>query len=76
MLPTVGRVDLDSVRLMGVSEIADRLKLSRDRAGQIAAHRDFPAPRWRLRMGQVWLAQDVDAWVAANRPHLNEPDET
>jgi hypothetical protein len=29
----------------------------------------------RLKMGQVWLAQDVDAWVAEHRPHLDEPDE-
>lgn len=73
--PSVRGVDWDSVRLMGVSEIAERLQLGRDRAREIAARRDFPAPRWRLTMGQVWLADDVDAWVAANRPHLDQPDE-
>src|SRR6185369_12671080 len=71
VLPTVSRVDLDSIRLMGVAEIAERLQLSRDRAGKIATRRDFPAPRWRLRMGQVWLADDVDAWVSEHRPHLD-----
>lgn len=75
MIPSVAPMDWDSVRLMGVSEIAERLQLSRDRAGELAGRRDFPAPRWRLKMGQVWLADDVDAWVAANRPHLDEADE-
>jgi prophage regulatory protein len=72
---SVGRVDKEDIRLMGMAEIADRLKLGRDRANVLANRRDFPLPIARLKMGQVWLAGDVDAWVREHRPHLDEPDE-
>jgi predicted DNA-binding transcriptional regulator AlpA len=60
---------------MGMAEIAERLKLSRERASQLANRRDFPEPIARLKMGQVWLADDVDRWVAEHRPHLDQPDD-
>jgi predicted DNA-binding transcriptional regulator AlpA len=60
---------------MGIAEIAARLRLSRERASQLANRRDFPEPIARLKMGQVWLASDVDRWVAEHRPHLDEPDD-
>lgn len=61
--------------LMGTSEIRQRLRISRERAYQLVNRRDFPAPVQRLAMGQVWLAEDVEAWIRVNRPHLDDPDE-
>lgn len=60
---------------MGASEIQERLKISRERTYQLVNRRDFPAPRWRLKMGQIWLRDDVEAWIKVNRPHLDDPDE-
>jgi prophage regulatory protein len=72
---TVPAVDTGKIRLMGMAEIAERLRLSRERASQLANRRDFPEPVARLKMGQVWLADDVDAWVRQYRPHLDEPED-
>lgn len=58
-----------------MAEIAERLRLSRERASQIANGRDFPPPVAKLKMGHVWLADDVDAWVREFRPWLDQPDE-
>ena len=74
-LHSVSRVDREDIRLLGMWELAERLKLGRERANQLAQRRDFPLPIAKLRMGQVWLASDVDAWVAEHRPHLDQPDE-
>ena len=68
-------VHLADVKLMGAAEIAARLRVVRQRAYQLTARRDFPPPRWELAMGQIWLATDVEAWIAEKRPHLNEPDD-
>lgn len=63
------------IRPMGVAEIADRLGVSRQRAGQIVDSVASGFPRgWRLRMGHVWLSLDVEEWITAHRPHLNDPD--
>jgi prophage regulatory protein len=62
-------------RVMGAAEIADRLRVTRQRAYQITSRRDFPEPIAHLAMGQVWDTEDVEAWIAERRPELNEPDE-
>lgn len=63
-------------RLMGAAEIAKRLGgLSRERVYQITQRRNFPEPYAKLTMGFVWLATDVEAWVAEHRPELSQPDE-
>lgn len=61
--------------LMGANEIRLRLRLSRERTYQLVNRRDFPPPIATLAMGQVWLKEDVEAWIAVHRPHLNEPDD-
>lgn len=63
---------------MGTAEIAERLSVTPARVNQITDSRKlaFPAPLQRLRMGQVWLAQDVEAWIAEHRPQLAEDPET
>lgn len=62
---------------MGTAEIADRLGVTPARVNQITDSKklEFPAPLARLRMGQVWLAQDVEAWIRENRPALAEDPE-
>lgn len=69
------RTFVERVEIMGAYEIQQRLGYSRSRTYQLVNRRDFPAPTWTLKMGQVWLADDVEAWIKANRPHLDEPDE-
>lgn len=60
---------------MGAAEIAERLGVGRSRAYQIVGRRDFPEPYQVLRMGQVWLADDVEAWVKLRRKHLDDGDQ-
>jgi prophage regulatory protein len=62
-------------RLYGTAEIADRLGVSRQRAYIISRTKDFPDPYETLEMGSVWLREDVERWIAAHRPELNEPDD-
>lgn len=64
-----------SVKLMGVWEIAQRLGVGRQRAGIIAKQKGFPDPLARLRMGQVWDGDQVEAWIAEHRPELAEEPE-
>ena len=54
---------------MGVSEIAERLGVSKKRADQIVTQKSFPDGR-RLKMGTAWSTADVEAWIARYRPHL------
>jgi predicted DNA-binding transcriptional regulator AlpA len=60
---------------MGAAEIGARLRISRQRTYQLINRRNFPEPIAVLAMGQVWLAEDVEAWIKENRPHLDEEDE-
>lgn len=65
------------IRLMGTAEIAERLGVTPARVNQLtdSVRRGFPRPLARLKMGQVWLAQDVEAWIAEHRPGLAEDPE-
>jgi prophage regulatory protein len=60
---------------MGAAEIQERLRMSRQRTYILINRRDFPAPKWMLKMGQVWDAEDVEAWIKVHRPHLDDPDD-
>lgn len=51
---------------MGVSEIAERIGVSKKRADQIVKEKGFPAGR-RLKMGTAWSTEDVEAWIAKHR---------
>ncbi|MEV4642916.1 DNA-binding protein [Actinoplanes sp. NPDC049548] len=55
------------VRLMGAHEIRIRLGVTRQRTYQITSQLDFPRPVADLAQGKVWLAEDVEAWIAAHR---------
>ncbi len=67
--------EIEDVRLMGVTEIQNRLRVSRNRASILAYRHDFPRPRWTLAMGNIWWADDVEAWIAEHRPELSDDGE-
>lgn len=64
---------------MGTAEIAALLNVTPARVSQLADSRrsGFPNPRWELKAGRIWLAQDVEVWAAARRqPIAEEPEGT
>ena len=55
---------MSTAPLLGISAIARRLGLSRQRAHVLAQRDDFPAPEHELDTGRVWPADAVEQWVA------------
>lgn len=55
------------MKLAGISEIAELLGVSRQRAGQIAARKDFPKPADRIASGPVWRLAAVKQWAEKHR---------
>jgi prophage regulatory protein len=64
-------VKREDIRLMGPQEIQKRLGFSRQWTAQLIQRKGFPEPIAVLAIGSVWLAQDVEEWIAINKP---EPD--
>lgn len=50
--------------LVGVSEIASMLGVSRQRVDQLATSPDFPDPVAELGAGRIWTRAAVEAWMA------------
>ncbi len=61
---------------MGAAEIAERLGVVRQRVYQLVTRKGFPDPIAVLSMGQVWLADDVEAWITEHRPDRIRRDDT
>ena len=57
----------DDIELMGTSEVAALLGLSRQRVLKIAEREDFPRPLAILKMGNVWRGDDIRHWVSEHR---------
>lgn len=56
------------LRILGAHEIRAYLgNVSRQRVYQLTARTDFPRPIAELAQGKVWLASDVEAWIATHR---------
>lgn len=68
-------MQIGDVRLMGPTEIAERLGLSRQRIYILTNRYDFPRHRWQLAMGKIWWADDVEAWIRDRRPEIAEEPE-
>jgi hypothetical protein len=52
------------VPLAGIDEILDLLvTISRDRVRELTFRSDFPEPAAELAQGDVWLRDDVEAWI-------------
>ncbi len=56
------------MRLWMIDEIATAMQVGRQRAYTISREKGFPNPVATVRAGRIWLADDVEAWIAANRP--------
>ena len=52
-------------RYVGATEIRGLMHgVSRQRVYQLTKHKDFPAPAAALAQGKVWVAEEVEAWIA------------
>lgn len=60
-----GREACRAVKLMGLTEIAALLGVSRQRAGQLADTEGFPAPVDEIAAGRIWEPTAVEAWAKA-----------
>lgn len=49
--------------LLGTSEIAELLGISRQMVHRLTRRDDFPAPTAELAIGKVWRRADVEAWA-------------
>ena len=59
----------DDADLMGTSEVAALLGISRQRVLVIARQSGFPKPVAVLKMGNVWRGEDIRRWAAARKVH-------
>lgn len=56
-------------QLVGQTDIAQRYGISRAVVNAwISRHDSFPAPVAEVAAGRFYLRDEVDAWMAANRP--------
>lgn len=53
--------------VMGLTEVATRLGISKTYARELTGRRDFPDGT-KLTMGWVWSAEDVEAYIAKRWP--------
>jgi len=53
--------------LMGVTEVAKRLDVSRQRVHQLRSKPDFPEPVAMLAAGPIWESKDIEDWIAEHR---------
>ena len=56
----------DNADLLGTSEVAALLGISRQRVLVISRQAGFPKPLAVLKMGNIWCGSDIRRW-AANR---------
>jgi predicted DNA-binding transcriptional regulator AlpA len=61
--PAKERLITTTYNLCGVSEIADMLGVSRQRAFQISTAQGFPIPLDRLASGPVWRRSAIEKWA-------------
>jgi hypothetical protein len=54
---------VERARLVGVTEVAEILGVTRQRASEISQKRDFPAPLTVLAATPVWLASSVEGFA-------------
>lgn len=65
------------IKLMASAEIRALLGgISRQRVFQITQNRTFPEPVAKLAVGNIWLEEDVLAWIREHRPELMDEEPT
>ena len=57
---------MTTARLLGLSAIARRLAISRQRAHVLATRPDWPTPAHELDTGRVWTDREIEQWIAAH----------
>lgn len=56
---------LDMHHLVGTTEVAKMLGVTRQRVLQLAKEEGFPEPTVILKGGYVWHTEDIEAWAKA-----------
>lgn len=62
-------------KLMALAEISQRLGVSPTRVKQLFKRPDWPIPYDQLGVGRIWLAADIEAWIAEHRTPVDEEPE-
>lgn len=57
-----------TVDVVGITEIAQMLGVSRPRASQLTETKGFPPPAARLSMGPIWRRSAIEKWVEKTGP--------
>lgn len=60
---------------MAMAEIGRRLGVGRTRTKSLIARPDWPAPHDVLDVGRIWLAEDVEAWIAQHRQPIEDGED-
>lgn len=61
--------------IVGTHQIQKMLGVSRSRVAQIVSTKGFPDPVTRLGSAQIWLQEDVEAWIVARDKRLGRTKE-
>lgn len=70
------RRDAERVEVVGVTEIAGMLGISKQRVSALSQRDDFPAPLARLASGPVWRAGDLSTFADGWRRLPGRPPKT
>lgn len=54
--------------IMGVTEIARRLDVSRQYAHRLTQPDDFPEPLGRVTAGAIYRTEDIERWIVEHYP--------
>jgi prophage regulatory protein len=63
------------MNLVGLTEIGAMLGVTRQRASQLAEHKNFPKPLDRIAAGPIWRRETVERWAEKNRDNRKEPEQ-
>lgn len=69
------RDSVGKLRLVASQEIQEMLGVSRTRAYQITNSKSFPDPVAVLSVGRIWETEDVERWIKAHRPDIQDTEE-
>jgi hypothetical protein len=56
-----------SIEAVGVAEIAELLGVAANTVASWRQRKQLPPPRWDLKSGPIWLAEDITIWYAATK---------
>lgn len=59
--------------LVGTTEIAELLGVTRQRVHQLASSPDFPRPEIELSAGKIWTREAIEGWLDSRRDRFSGP---